>query len=141
MTVNNVLRSIAAKLGELFPERLVYHQHIEQLADGQHFVRCIDQTHGKLLDRRRARSYSFEILYFRKDDDALAFNDWAETMYMEFETLTLEDGTILHVTGANATEGDDMVFHFTFDVTFTVMLDPVAGESMASIKTTEGLKQ
>ena len=140
MTVNEVMQAIAAKLGELFPDRLVYDRRIEQLADGQHFVRCIDQTHGKLLDRRRSRSYSFEILYFSKADDVVAFNDWAETMYMEFETLTLESGQILRVTGANATDGDDMVFHFTFDVTFTALLDPVAGDPMTTLEHKEGLK-
>lgn len=130
MTVNDVMTAVAVKLGELFPDRLVYDKAIEQAADGQHYVRCIEQTHGKLLDRRRSRSYSFEVLYFRKDNDPEEFNAWAETMYMEFETLTLADGQILRVTGASATDGDDMVFHFTFDVTFTVLLDPGAGDPM-----------
>ena len=140
MTVNNVMTAIATRLGELFPDRLVYDRKIEQAADGQHFVRCIDRIHGKLLDRRRSRSYSFEVLYFRKDNDPIEFNAWAETMFLEFETLTLESGQTLRVTNASATDGDDMVFHFTFDVNFTALLDRAAGESMASLETKEGLK-
>lgn len=140
MTVNDVMTAIAAKLGELYPDRLVYRDKIEQAADGHHHVRCIDQSHGKLLDRRRQRSYSFEVLYFRKDNDVVEFNRWAETMYMEFETLTLSSGAVLHVTNASATDGDDMVFHFTFDVTFTVLIDRETGDQMGDLEVKEGIK-
>ena len=129
MTVNDCISAIAVKLGALFPGREVYAGKITQAADGQHFVRCIDQNHGKLLDRQRSRRYSFEVLYFRKDGDAMEFNAWAEAMYMEFETLTVGD-QIFHVTNAHAEPGDDMVFHFVFNVNFIALLDPVPGDPM-----------
>ena len=132
MTVNDMMYAIAMKLGELFPDRLAYYQQVKQMADGQHYVRCIDQTHTKELDRRRRRSYSFEVLYFRKDDDALEFNSWAEVMYMEFETLTVGE-QVFHVTNAHAEPGDDMVFHFVFDVSFVALLDPVPGDPMEQL--------
>lgn len=127
-----MMSAIAMKLGELFPDRLAYYQQVKQMADGQHYIRCIDQTHTRELDRRRRRSYSFEVLYFRRDDDALEFNAWAEIMYMEFETLTVGE-RVFHVTDAHARPGDDMVFHFVFDVKFIALLESVPGNPMEQL--------
>lgn len=69
MTANDLLTAIAMKLGALYPDRLVYHRKIDAKADGNHYVRCIDQSHAKRLGRRRYRSYSFEILYFQRKND------------------------------------------------------------------------
>lgn len=132
MTVNDFMEAIAAKLKELFPDRLAYYKKIKTLADGQHFVRCIDQSHAKRLDRQRYRSYSFEVLYFRKDDDALEFNAWVETMYAGFESLTV-NGRLFHLVNAHAEPGEDMVFHFIFDVSFFALTDPVSGEKMEHV--------
>ena len=139
MTVNAIMEAIAAKLGELFPDRLAYYKKIKALADGQHFIRCIDQTHTKGLDRQRRRFYSFEVLYFRRDDDALEFNAWAETMYMEFETLDV-GGKLLHVTNAHAEPGDDMTFHFVFDVSTVGLIGKPEGEPMENATIQTGVK-
>lgn len=139
MTANGIIKTAAAKLAALYPDRLAYSGQIPKDADGQHYIRCISQSHEKRLDRRRGRSYSFEILYFRKDGDALEFNAWAETMYGEFESLTVQN-QILHVTGAHARDGDDGVFHFVFDVTFTGLVEPEAAEPMETLDASEAIK-
>lgn len=140
MTVNEIMSALAHKLGELFPDRAVYYTQIPRDADGNHYIRCIDQSHTKKLGRRRERTYSFEILYFCKEKDALVFNDWAETMYWGFESLMV-NGQLVHLTGAHAEPGDDGVFHFVFDITVSGLLDPPAGEPMAELEIREGLKE
>lgn len=140
MTVNEILSALAHKLGELFPERAVYYTQIPREADGNHYIRCIDQSHTKKLGRRRERAYSFEVLYFCQKGDALVFNDWAETLYSELEMLTV-GGQLVHITGAHAEPGDDGVFHFVFDITVSGLLDPPAGEPMAELEIREGLKE
>ena len=136
MTVNDIIKAAAVKLGELFPDRLTYYGEIHNEADGNHYIRCINQSHEKRLDRRRARSYSFEIYYFRRDKDALEFNAWAETMYFAFESLVV-GGQTLHITGAHAEDGDDGVFHFVFDVDFVALVEPEAAEPMETLDATE----
>ena len=139
MTVNSFIRATAVKLGKLSPGKLVYTDEIPANADGNFFVRCIDQQHEKRLDRRRRRFYSFEVLYFQKADDPIVFNDWAEQMYSNFEQLTCE-GRVFHLTNAHAEDGDDGVFHFIFDADFTAFLVPGNGELMATLEMREGLK-
>ena len=140
MTVNEILSALAHKLGELFTERAVYYTQIPREADGNHYIRCIDQSCTKKLSRRRERAYSFEVLYFCQKGDALVFNDWAEVLYSELETLTV-GGQLVHITGAHAEPGDDGVFHFVFDITVSGLLDPPAGEPMAELEIREGLKE
>lgn len=140
MTVNEILSALTHKLGELFPERAVYYTQIPREADGNHYIRCIDQSHTKKLGRRRERAYSFEVLYFCQKGDALVFNDWAEVLYSELEMLTV-GGQLVHITGAHAEPGDDGVFHFVFDITVSGLLDPPAGEPMEDLEMREGLKE
>ena len=140
MTVNEIMGALAHKLGELFPDRAVYYTQIPRDAGGSHFVRCIGQCHTKKLGRRRERAYSFEVLYFCKERDALMFNDWAETLYGELETLTA-GGQLVHITGAHAEPGDDMVFHFVFDITVSGLLDPLSDGPMEGLAITERLKE
>ena len=140
MTVNEIMSALALRLGELFPERAVYYTQIPREADGNHYIRCTDQSHTKKLGRRRERAYSFEVLYFCREGDALVFGDWAETLSSELETLTV-NGQVVHITGAQAEPGDDMVFHFVFDVTLSGLLDPPAGEPMEDLEMREGLKE
>ena len=51
------------------------------------------------------------------------------------------NGQVVHITGAQAEPGDDMVFHFVFDVTLSGLLDPPAGEPMEDLEMREGLKE
>lgn len=139
MTVNDFIIGIAQKLKSLYPTRHVFVDEIPAKADGNHFVHCTDQRHGKKLGRRRSRSYSFEVLYFKAKKDNMAFNDWAEQMYFEFEALDVS-GQIVHLTNAHAQDGDDMVFHFIFDAEFTALIDQVSGDPMNTLQLTEGLK-
>lgn len=104
MTVNEIMSALALRLGELFPERAVYYTQIPREADGNHYIRCTDQSHTKKLGRRRERAYSFEVLYFCREGDALVFGDWAETLYSELETLTV-NGQVVHITGARRSRG------------------------------------
>ena len=51
------------------------------------------------------------------------------------------NGQVVHITSAQAEPGDDMVFHFVFDVTLSGLLDPPAGEPMEDLEMREGLKE
>lgn len=121
MTVNAFITAIAGVLYDAFPGRLVYVDQIEAGADGNHLVRCIDQSHVVGLSRQRKRSYSFEVAYFQSERNNMSFHDWAETMYWAFEMLLVE-GRLYHLENAKAQKGEDMVFHFTFDVDAFLLL-------------------
>lgn len=103
MTVNEIMSALALRLGELSPNGRST-TRIPREADGNHYIRCTDQSHTKKLGRRRERAYSFEVLYFCREGDALVFGDWAETLYSELETLTV-NGQVVHITGAQAEPG------------------------------------
>ena len=121
MTVNDFIAAIAAKLDSIFPNRLVYVDQIEAGADGNHLVRCIDQSQERIIGRLRKRLLSFEIAYFQKSRDNLSFNDWAEEMYWAFEMLEVNN-RLYHLENCKANPGADMVFHFTFDVEAALLL-------------------
>lgn len=140
MTVNDFLAAIAAKLDFMFPDRLVFVDQIESCSDGNHFVRCVNQRHDKGLDRQRKRSYTFEIDYFQKVRDNMAFNNWAEIMCWAFESLTVGD-QLFHLHNLKAEPGDDMVFHFTFDVDTVGLIDPVVAEPMETLENDVRVKE
>ena len=91
MTLNNFTEAIAAKLSALWPDRKVYVDEIPKDADGQFFVGIIESEQEKHLDRRWKRSIQFEVLYFLKSKENMEFNAWAEAMYDQFETLTVQE--------------------------------------------------
>lgn len=139
MTVNDIISAIALKLNTLYPNRFVYAEQIPKKADGNYFVYCTDQSHTKRLGQRRERSYSFVIQYFQTKKDNMAFNDWAEKMYFEFEKLDVK-GQIIHIIDAHAESGDDMVYHFVFDVKVGGLVNVQPGDPMAGLQVTGGLK-
>lgn len=93
MTLNNFLESIAMKLVGLWSDRHVFVNEIPKEADGNFFVRVIDTSQEKKLDRRRRRTVQFEVLYFLASKDNMKFNEWAETMFDEFESLSVHEKT------------------------------------------------
>lgn len=140
MTVNQIIEAIAFKLKQLYPDRYVYDGEIPKGADGNFYVHCSDQSHSRNLNRRRSRSYTFEVLYFKSKKDSMHFNDWAEQMYFEFERLQVGNRTV-STTDAQAEDGRDMVYHFTFDVNITGLIDQLADDPMANLKIEEALKK
>ena len=94
MTLNELTRAAAARLRALWPDRPVYVDDIPREADGCLYIGLIDSEQGQELDRRFKRSVSFQILYFRADQDALAYQDWAEALYDGFRTLEAGGRTV-----------------------------------------------
>jgi transcription termination factor NusB len=144
MTVNKILEAIASKLIEIWPDRNVFVDKIPKGADGNFFVGVIETSQEKKLDRRRTRSCQIEVLYFLKSDDNMAFNDWADTMYDNFETLDVEEGANktrrLYLTGQTARKDESGVFQFLFYVNINFVMAPEAIEFMENLTQKEGLK-
>ena len=103
MTLANFLSAIAQKLAGIWPGRLVYTGEIPQDADGQFFVGIIESGQEKRLDRRRTRTIQFEVLYFLRSKDVMAFQAWAEAMYDNFDALMVREDAektrVVHLTG------------------------------------------
>ena len=144
MTVNKILEAIASKLTAIWPDRNVFVDKIPKGADGNFFVGVIETSQEKKLDRRRTRSCQIEVLYFLKSDDNMAFNDWADTMYDNFETLDVEEGANktrrLYLTGQTARKDESGVFQFLFDVNINFVMAPEAIEFMENLTQKEELK-
>lgn len=143
MTLNNFLESIAMKLVGLWSDRHVFVNEIPKEADGNFFVRVIDTSQEKKLDRRRRRTVQFEVLYFLASKDNMKFNEWAETMFDEFESLSVHEKTefvngvekdvrrVIRLTNVSARKDDDQrVFQFLFDADFYFVITPEAIPTM-----------
>lgn len=142
MTLANFLSAIAQKLTELWPDRLVYAGEIPQNADGQFFIGIIESGQEKRLDHRRTRTIQFEVLYFLRSKDTMAFQAWAEAMYDNFDTLTVkEDGEkarVVHLTGQKARPDDNArVYQFLFDASFHAVLAPGEIPPMENLEQSE----
>ena len=145
MTFNDFLEAIAAKLTEIWPERLVYVDEIPKDADGQFFVGMISSAQEKHLDRRYRRSLQFEILYFLQAGETMAFQSWAERMYDEFETLTVWEAEgktrLVRLTNAEARPDENArVYQFTFDADFFFVVTPEELPVMETLEQSEALK-
>lgn len=144
MTVNNLIEAIASKLTELWPDRKVHVDEIPKGADGNFFVDAIETSQEKLLDRRRKRSYQFEVLYFLRSDDNMAFNEWAESMYDHFEFLNVAESAekmrCIFLTEQAARKDETGVFQFTFDATFNFITEPLTIDPMEKLNIKEALK-
>lgn len=107
MTLNNFIEAIAGKLTAVWPDRKVYVDEIPKDADGQFFVGIIESEQEKHLDRRWKRSIQFEVLYFLNTKENMEFNAWAETMFDQFDVLTVKEtdqkDRTVRLTGQKAT--------------------------------------
>ncbi len=115
MTLNELTRAVAARLRALWPDRPVYVDDIPREADGCLYIGLIDSEQGQELDRRFKRSVSFQILYFRADQDALAYQDWAEALYDGFRTLEAGGRTVRLKNRSARENGGQRCYQFTFD--------------------------
>lgn len=145
MTLNNFVEAIAGKLAAVWPDRKVYVDEIPKDAEGQFFVGIIESEQEKHLDRRRKRTIQFEVLYFLKSKANMAFNDWAEEMYDQFETLTVKEteqkDRTVRLTGQKATPNSNArVFQFTFDADFFFVLTPAEIPYMETLDQSEEVK-
>lgn len=145
MTLNDFLEAIAAKLTAIWPDRKVHVGEIPKDADGQFFVGIIESGQEAHLDRRRKRSIQFEVLYFLRSKDVMDFNDWAETMYDNFEVLTVKEPgdktRTIRLTGQKARPDENTrVFQFLFDADFFFVLTPPDLPVMGDLDQREELK-
>lgn len=135
MTLNELTRAVAARLRTLWPDRPVYVDDIPREADGCLYIGLIDSEQGQELDRRFKRSMSFQILYFRADQDALAYQDWAEALYDGFRALEI-DGRTVRLKNCRAREnGEQRCFQFTFDADL-LFWEARGGETMQTLAQT-----
>lgn len=135
MTLNELTWAAAARLRALWPDRPVYVDDIPREADGCLYIGLIDSEQGQELDRRFKRSMSFQILYFRADQDALAYQDWAEALYDGFRALEI-DGRTVRLKNCRAREnGEQRCFQFTFDADL-LFWEARGGETMQTLAQT-----
>ena len=142
MTLANFLSAIAQKLAGIWPGRLVYTGEIPQDADGQFFVGIIESGQEERLDRRRTRTIQFEVLYFLRSKDVMAFQAWAEAMYDNFDALMVREDAektrVVHLTGQKARPDENArVYQFLFDANFHAVLAPEDGPPMENLEQSE----
>ena len=94
MTLNNILEAIASKLVGIWTDRHVFVNEIPKDSDGNFFVGIIETSQEKKLDRRRVRHIQIEVLYFLSNKDNMDFNEWVESMYDHFESLSVYEKTV-----------------------------------------------
>lgn len=137
MTLNDFLETVAEKLVGLWSDRHVFVNEIPKDSDGNFFVGMIEASQERKLDRRRRRTVQFEVLYFLASKDNLEFNAWAETMFDEFESISVHEKTefvngvekdvrrVIRLTNISARKDDDQrAFQFLFDADFYFVITP-----------------
>lgn len=135
MTLNELTWAAAARLRALWPDRPVYVDDIPREADGCLYIGLIDSEQGQELDRRFKRSVSFQILYFRADQDALAYQDWAEALYDGFRTLEAGGRTVRLKNCGARENGEQRCYQFTFDADL-LFWEVRGGETMQTLAQT-----
>ena len=144
MTLNYFLQAIANKLKELYPNKTTYLGEIPRDADGNFYVRLIDSSQEKHLDRRRKRVLQFEVLYFCSDRDTESFLDWSEVMYDNFERLTVETGEGVRSIALKTQKAHDnnntMMYQFLFDAEFYFVLKADELPTMETLEVAERMK-
>lgn len=146
MTLNHFLEAASATLTAIWPGRRVYTDRIPAGADGSFFIGIIESSQEAHLDRRRKRSIQFEILYFLRSDDSMAFHDWAEAMYDRFEQLQVAEADghtrTVRLTNRRARrDSAERVYQFLFDAEFFVVLAPEPAPNMETLDQKEVLKE
>ena len=138
MTVNEAVQAIANKLAGLWPDKKAYVDEMPNGADGNFCIRAYDESQTKELDRRHKRQYHFDISYFEAEHDVMSYHDWAETMFLNFDTIVL-DGRLCHANNHHA-ENNDRIFHFLFDVSFLGLFPAPDGSTMENLIQEGGIK-
>lgn len=93
ITVNDVRHAVMATLKANFPDAKVYGEEIKQgFTEPAFFVKVLNTTHSKELDRRYRRVQFFDVHYFDRTNEAL--HAAAEKLYDVLEYLNVLDGVI-----------------------------------------------
>lgn len=147
MTISNFLRAIGKKLKELYPDKITYYKEIPRDADGNFYARLVDSSQERHLDRRRKRILQFEVLYYCEEKDKMAFLDWAEVMYDNFEQLAVkvdDEGNVWNIDLKNqkAHENNNtMMYQFLFDAEFYFVMKPEEVPLMENLEHTERVRE
>lgn len=152
MTLANYIEACAEKLYTLWPERHAYTEELpsesafkpDADSNGSFFIRLVNTSQEMKLGDWRRREVSIEILYFLSKRENALYNEWADMMLMNFDTLRVADGTDesgdtvykLHRTkNAKAYRDDDnRIHHFIFDIEHDFYVAPPENEVMGTLE-------
>jgi len=135
MKISDIARDIGRRLKTAFPESVMYVDDIPADAEGNFLLVITEITGGEGIIPRRKRSVSFDVVYFSKPRDALAFADWAELMEDTLRTLSGE-GQLFHTSERSAVR-TDMQYHYMFTVS-SDFLEYTPGETMETLEESYG---
>lgn len=139
MTLTDILKTTAARLKELWPDRKVRVDEIPMGANGTFFVGLTDTEQTQGLDKRQRRTAGVQVLYFRRDRDNLGYLAWAETMYDHFRHLE-KDGRPVHLANRKARDDETGRFYqFLFDVNLNFVETEEPGETMEHLDMEESI--
>lgn len=135
MKISDIARDIGRRLKAAFPESVMYVDDIPAGAEGNFLLVIAEIADGGGITPRRKRSVSFDVVYFSKPRDALAFADWAELMEGALRTLSGE-GQLFHTKERNAVR-TDMQYHYMFTVS-SDFLEYTPGDPMETLEESYG---
>ncbi|CCY19811.1 putative uncharacterized protein [Eubacterium sp. CAG:786] len=135
MKISDIARDIGRKLNAAFPGSVMYVDDIPAGAEGNFLLVITEISGGDGITPRRKRSVSFDVVYFSKPRDALAFADWAELMENTLRMLSGE-GQIFHTAERNAVR-TDMQYHYMFTVS-SDFLEYTPGDPMETLEESYG---
>lgn len=135
MKISDIARDIGRRLKAAFPESVMYVDDIPAGAEGNFLLVIAEIADGGGITPRRKRSVSFDVVYFSKPRDALAFADWTELMEGALRTLSGE-GQLFHTKERNAVR-TDMQYHYMFTVS-SDFLEYTPGDPMETLEESYG---
>ena len=135
MKISDIARDIGRRLKAAFPGSVMYVDDIPAGAEGNFLLVIAEIADGGGITPRRKRSVSFDVVYFSKPRDALAFADWAELMEGALRTLSGE-GQQFHTKERNAVR-TDMQYHYMFTVS-SDFLEYTPGDPMETLEESYG---
>lgn len=116
--VNDVIKGIALKLNELYPDYEIDIEDVEQdLNEPCFLIESIEIGHKPYIMNRYKQSVPMQVVFFPKQDLDMVekMNEVGETLLLGLRMITLPDGNGVWCRNLKAQRVDD-VMHITFDV-------------------------
>lgn len=135
MKISDIARDIGRKLNAAFPGSVMYVDDIPAGAEGNFLLVITEISGDDGIVPRRKRSVSFDVVYFSKPRDALAFADWTALMEDTLHTLSGE-GQLFHTKERSAVR-TDMQYHYMFTVS-SDFLEFTPGDPMETLEESYG---
>lgn len=141
-SINEIKIGINQVLDREFPAVTIYGEEIKQgFEEPCFFIKVLDSSQDKELNRRYKKNISFDIHYFSDKEDDINSDclDMADNLYEVLEYIKVKNG--LYKTFKMSYEVVDGVLHFMIQFNYHVIKEAEVVEKMNKLSQEVGVKR